>query len=95
MRMSMTRRTYSLSEDLARRVASAATKEGKPSSAVVREALQRYFAGSTAPELPDWVGMIDDARAGSERTPLDEQIVDVVLEAVTEKSGPKKRSRRR
>lgn len=71
-----TRKTYSLPRDLAAGVRNAARRRGEPESAIVREALQRYFEASRGPDLPAFVGMAS-GRARDPDRPIREQIADM------------------
>lgn len=70
------RKTYSLPADLAREVADLARADDRPESAVVREALERYFADRPKSALPRFVGMA--ASVTTDPRPAREQIADLI-----------------
>ncbi|MHB8512541.1 MAG: ribbon-helix-helix protein, CopG family [Actinomycetota bacterium] len=83
------RKTYSLPDDLANAIDREATRQGKPSSAIVRESVQQYLASQTSSKLSLWV-----ASKGTKR-PVDHENLHDELVTILEKKHPSRKGKAR
>lgn len=84
------RKTFSLPDELARRLEQEAARQGRDQSAVVREGIEMYLASQRSPKLDGWMGK------GRSDRPLDHEAlhdeVAAVLEAKHGERRPKRKS---
>lgn len=73
------RKTYSLPKDLTRKVAKEAHRAGRPESAVVRDALERYFAEPAQVKMPRFVGMGQSATARDPAKTFKQELAEMLL----------------
>ncbi|MBI4729408.1 MAG: ribbon-helix-helix protein, CopG family [Acidobacteria bacterium] len=82
-----TRKTFSLSDDLARALEREAESQGRPESALVREGMQQYLASLSTSKLARWVGK------GRSQEPLDHESLHEGLVDILEKKHRRLRPR--
>lgn len=84
--MASARKTFNLTEDLARAVAREAARQGRPESAIAREAFEEYLTARSSSKLKTWVG-----KGRSERAIRHEQLHDELAEVLAERDETERR----